>query len=810
MRKQNGTLAMSSALSVRVALGALVALAARTAVAADEALSVAASRSRVLLDGEWLFHRGEVASREEASSPGFDGQGWSRVRVPHDYVIEGTYVRPAAEADARKARVARSHAYLPLEPAWYRRRLFIPESARGKVLRLDFDGVFRDSEVWLNGKYLGRHPSGYTPFSYDISAIAKPGEENMLVVRVDPRDVEGWWYEGGGIYRHVWLNMLDPLHVAQWGTYVIATVPGGDAGASAEADLTIQTTLENNGAAAAKCDVVSEIIAPDGGVAATIKTKAVEVAPGQRDVTEHVIIPRPRLWSIESPQLYELRTTIVRGGRPVDSSTTTFGIRTIRFNANKGFFLNGKRVVIKGLACHQDFAGVGIAVPDSLQAWRVEQIKKAGANAWRAAHNPPSEALLDACDRLSVLVMDENRHFGDKFAQRPSPDAPASDLSELATMIRRDRNHPSVIMWSMGNEGGKIQGTPEGASIMAAMTQVVHRYDTTRPVTYAMNTGWLAARGIADTEDILGVNYHPEQYDAIHRRHPDKMMFGSEAMNEKTTRGEYADNSGTGMCSAYHLSDQGWQAVADRPFMAGSFTWTGMDYMGEPNPYGWPDVSNNTGLMDRCGFPKDKFYYFQSCWTERPMVHLVPNSWSWLGREGQSIRVLAFSNARQVELFLNNRSCGVREVPRAGYAEWSVPYTSGRLRAKAMTDGKTVATTELATAGPAARIVLSTDRTTLRADDDDAIVVPVSIFDFDGRVVPDAANRVSFRLAGGGRVLGVGNGNPADHDPEKSENCRAFHGRCIAVVQAGGSPGTMQLTATSPGLDSAEVRIEVR
>jgi beta-galactosidase len=805
MRTQSRILALPCALGVWVALGAW------TTVAADEARS-ATSHNRVLLDGEWLFHRGDVSSREEVISADFDAKGWQYVRVPHDYVIEGAYVRPA-DADAGKARVARGHAYLPREPAWYRRRIFIPESARGKILRLDFDGVFRDSEVWLNGKYLGRHPGGYTPFSYDISAAAKCGGENTLVVRVDPREAEGWWYEGGGIYRHVWLTTLDPLHVAQWGTHVIATLQGGEAGARADADLTIQTTLEYSGAAA-KCDVVSEIVAPDGAVAAKIKTDMVEVAGGQRDVTQHVVIPRPRLWSIESPQLYELRTTIVRAGKPVDFSTTMFGIRTIRFDAKRGFFLNGQRVEIKGVACHQDFPGVGIAVPDSLQAWRVAQIKKTGANAWRAAHNPSSEALLDACDRLGVLVMDENRHFADKFAERPTPDTPAVDHSELATMIRRDRNHPSVIMWSMGNEGGKIQGTPEGAAIMAAMVQVVHRYDTTRPLTYAMNTGWLTDRGIADTADIIGVNYHPERYDAIHRRHPDKMMFGSEAMNEKTTRGEYADNSDTGMRSAYHLSDQDWRAVAERPFMAGSFTWSGMDYKGEPNPYGWPDVSNNTGLMDRCGFPKDKFYYFQSCWTERPMVHLVPDSWTWPGTksqpEGQPIRVLAFSNARQVELFLNGHSCGVRDVPRAGHTEWSVPYQPGRLFAKALTEGKIVSTTELVTAGPAARIVLSPERTTLRADDVDAIVVPVSILDGDGHVVPDAANRVSFRLAGGGRVLGVGNGNPADHDPEKADNCRAFHGRCIAVVQAGASPGTMQITATSPGLASAEVHIEMR
>jgi beta-galactosidase len=341
------------------------------------------------------------------------------------------------------------------------------------------------------------------------------------------------------------------------------------------------------------------------------------------------------------------------------------------------------------------------------------------------------------------------------------------------------------------------------------MMNVVHRYDRTRPVTCAMNNGWLKKDSIADVEDIIGVNYNINQYDAIHKRHPRRMLFGSECTNEKTTRGEYEDNPATGMRSCFNLSEEGWQAVVTRPFMAGSFTWTGFDYKGEPNPYGWPDISNNTGLLDVCGFRKDKSYYFESCWTDRPMVHLVPSSWNWPGKEGKEMRVLAWSNAKRVELFLNGKSLGARDVPPAGHAEWQVPFERGQLLAKGFAGEKVVATDELQTTGAPARIELTPERTTLRADGQDALVVPVSILDDQGRVVPDATNRVHFELSGGGRILGVGNGNPADHDTDKANERNAFHGHCIVVIRAGSEPATLRLTATSAGLASRSIALDV-
>lgn len=760
------------------------------------------SPRRTLLDADWLFHRNDVSNSNEVISAGFDDASWQTVHLPHDYVLDETYTN-STTAD----RQIRSHGYLPYPMAWYRKHFSIPESDQGKILRLDFDGIFRDSEVWLNGEYLGRHPCGYTPFSYDITKLAKIGAENVLTVRVDPHEWEGWWYEGGGIYRHVYLTALNPVHVAHWGTYVISKVPGGDEGASAEADLTVQTKVENDASSPADCQVVSEILRGEKVIAALRSTQSV-AANDHADVTQSTVIPHPKLWSLNAPNLYQLRTTILKDGEPVDSTTTTFGIRTIRYDAEKGFFLNGKHVEIQGVANHQDFSATGIAVPDNLQPWRVKKLKNMGCNAWRTAHNPPNEAVLDACDRLGMMVMDENRHLGDGFGPKSEKGTTATNFTDLEAMILRDRNHPSIIMWSMCNEE-KFQDSAEGAAVFQAMTNVVGRYDNTRPITSAAVHDWPTNRA-GESEDIIGINYNDGKYDAIHARNPGKPLFGSEDTNEKTTRGEYENDKVTGMCSAYNLSNKGWLNVINRPFMCGSFTWTGYDYRGEPNPYGWPDVSNNTGLMDLAGFPKDRYYYFESCWSAKPMVHLIPDGWNPGSREGKTIRVVAFSNARQVELLLNGKSLGTKDMPHDSIAEWQVPYQPGRLVAKAYTKGKTVATEVQETTDAPARIVLSPDFKTLRANGEDAVVVPVSILDDKGRVVPDANNRVEFRLTGGGRIIGVGNGNPADHDTDRASERNAFHGRCVAVVQAGTQPATLQLTAWSPTLAPASVLIQVK
>jgi beta-galactosidase len=797
----NSSLRRLGAMLAGVAVMGLSSCSSQPVKPADAMPGNATLRQRTLLDADWMFHPGDVLSRDQVIATSHDDRQWQRVQVPHDYVLDG--------AGNYSSTNDRSHGYLPVQVAWYRKHFSIPQADQGKILHLEFDGVFRDSQVWLNGQLLGRHLSGYTPFQFDITQTARYGAENVLVVRVDPRQFEGWWYEGGGIYRHVALTATDPLHVAAWGTCVTAKVPNGNQGADAEAELTIQTTVKNDGAVSAQCWVVSKILGPDGMPLKAVTNMEVLAAKGQHELVQQTLLQHPRLWSTDSPQLYQLQTTLLRDGRAVDFTTTTFGIRTIHFDADKGFFLNGHHVELQGTASHQDFAGVGIAVPDSLQAWRVSQLKKMGCNAWRTAHNPPSVALLDACDRLGMLVMDENRHLGDSYLDHSPVGTTATNLSDLACMIQRDRNHPSIIMWSLCNEEGLLEGTPEGARIFSAMMEVVHRYDRTRPITCAMDKGWFQP-GIADVEDVIGDNYNEKSYDAIHQAHPDKTLFGSEDTNEKTTRGEYVDDRTNGWCSCYTMSDKRWLPVVTRPFVAGSFTWTGFDYKGEPNPYGWPDISNNTGLLDVCGFPKDKYYYFESCWSDKPMVHLLPDGWNWPGKEGQNIRVIAFSNAQRVELFLNGKSKGAQIMPRDGHLEWRIPDHPGQLLAKAYSDGKVVATDTVETTSAPARIQLAPDRTTLQADGEDAVVVPVSILDAQGRLVPNTDNRVFFHLTGDGRILGVGNGNPSDHDPDKAEQRNAFHGRCMAVIQAGSHPAVLQLTVTSPGLTPASIAFQTR
>jgi len=718
--------------------------------------------------------------------PAFDDHSWRTVHLPHDFVVEGKF-DPKAD---------RNHGFLPVTNAWYRKTFKLPATDKGKSLWIDFDGIYRESRVWINGHFLGRHRSGYTSFRYDISRVANYGGENVLAVHVDARRFEGWWYEGGGIYRHVWLNVANPLHVAPWGTFVAATLPepGAD-GRVAPATLHIQTAIVNDGPSLAEATLLSTVLDDRDKVVTTASTP-VRIESGRRhEFAKQVTVPKPRLWSLETPRLYHLVTVIEQGRRKVDTVTTPFGIRTIRFDAEKGFFLNGKPVKIQGTCNHQDFAGLGIAVPDSLEYWRVKKLQEMGANAWRMSHNPPTPSLLDACDQLGMLVMDENRHLGN------SPD----NLAEVANMVQRDRNHPSIIMWSMCNEQPQA-ATEAGGRIFAAMKATVLKYDTSRPVTSAMNSGWFG-HGFTDVEDLMGVNYHIEVYDRFHREHPNLPMFASETASTTTTRGEYADDRSKALVTSYHMTDESWRSVAERPFMAGSFVWTGFDYKGEPTPCNWPSINSHFGIMDICGFPKDNYFYYLSWWKSQPVVHLMPH-WNWPGQEGKEIKVIAFSNCRSVEIFLNGQSLGAREMPRYGHVEWNVKYTPGTLLAKGLdASGKVQATDTVQTTGAPASLRLRTDRTMLNADGEDLSPVEVDVLDSEGRIVPTADNLVTFAVTEPGHIAGVGNGNAGDHDPDKASYRHAFNGKCLVIVGAGDQPGSIRLAATSPGLKSATLQL---
>jgi beta-galactosidase len=769
------------------------------------------SRDRVLLDFGWRFAFGHAndpandfgfgrgsafAKSGQFCRPArvdFDDSKWRAIDLPHDWAVELPFVedRQVNEYGAKPL----GRTYPETSIGWYRRTFDIPASALGRRFSLEFDGVFRDSIVALNGHFIGRNLSGYAPFRYDVTDFLAYGGRNALAVRVDATEHEGWFYEGAGIYRHVWLVQTHPVHVPQWGTFVTTQVRAG------AAVVTIATEVENESEREATCQVVSTVLDPAGKAVAASRSTPVRIpAAEKREVKQQVTVANPALWSIEEPRLYRVLTTIVAGGLAVDRYETPFGIRTIRFDAGKGFFLNGKHVKVKGTCNHQDHAGVGSALPDRLQYFRIGKLKQMGSNAYRTAHNPPTPELLDACDRLGMLVLDEARTMS------ATPEA----LSELERLVRRDRNHPSVIWWSIGNEEPE-QGTARGARIAATMKRLVRRLDPTRPVTEAMNNSW--GKGLSAVVDIQGFNYNNKLIDEFHKNFPNQPTIGTETASTVSTRGIYENDKEKGYVSAYDrnfppwacTAEEWWKLYDERPFLQGGFAWTGFDYRGEPTPYGWPCISSHFGIMDACGFEKDNFYYYQAWWSDQPVLHLFPH-WNWAGREGREIEVWCHTNLGRVELFLNGRSLGAQNVARNSHAAWKVKYEPGRLEVHGMKDGKPLVAVRETTGAPA-RLVMRPDRSRLFADGRDVSVVEVRVVDAQGRIVPTADNEIEFRLSGGGRIIGVGNGDPSSHEPDKAERRRAFNGLAMVIVQAPKQAGELKLEAASPGLGPAAAPI---
>ncbi|MFI5235972.1 MAG: glycoside hydrolase family 2 TIM barrel-domain containing protein, partial [Gemmatimonadales bacterium] len=586
-------------------------------------------RERLLLDPSWRFHLGHADDPAldfdfgkddlfaksgvffSPSAPDFDASAWRGVDLPHDWAVDLPFIEdPDQIAHGAKPLGRR---YPATSIGWYRRVFELPAADLGRRISLEFDGVFRDSIVALNGHFLGRNQSGYAPFRYDVTDLANYGGKNVLVVRADATEHEGWFYEGAGIYRHVWLVKTDPVHVPQWGTFVSSEMRAG------LATLTVRTTVANEGGADRSCRVTSTVLDPSGKSVATARTLPLTVATAvRREFVQQIAVPHPLLWAIETPVLYRLVTTVSTGGRETDRTETPFGIRTTRFDADHGFFLNGERVELQGMCNHQDHAGVGAALPDRLQAYRIERLKAMGCNAYRTSHNPPTPELLDACDRLGMLVFDETRMFS----------AEPEGLSQLERMMRRDRNHPSVFCWSIANEEWAVEGNERGTQIGTSLRDFAHRLDPTRPVTAAMDGGW--GKGISLAVDVQGCNYNQTKIDAFHREFPRRPMMGSEVASAYATRGIYAADKERGYVSAYDVNrpsygdtaEEWWAFFATRPFLAGGFVWTGFDYRGEPSPYAWPCISSHFGVMDTCGFPKDTFYYYQAWWGKAPVLHL--------------------------------------------------------------------------------------------------------------------------------------------------------------------------------------------
>jgi len=820
MRKWTRREVLKSGVAVSAGMTSAIPATASKVLAPTSALplpedNLSSPRERLLMDFGWRFHLGHAC--DPAQDFGFDGDGifsktgdlleslqekfddskWRPVDLPHDWAVELEFQNDSGLVN---------HGFKPLDrnyPAtsigWYRRVFEIPSSGLGKRLSIQFDGVFRDCLVVLNGHFIGRNMSGYAPFFYDVTDFLNYGAKNILIVRVDATQGEGWFYEGAGIYRHVWLNKTDPLHIAPWGSFVRSQVQG-DA-----ASVLITTEVENQSEDSMNFNVTTRIADKNGNIVATTEPQSMRADPWMNLTLEaHAQVPHPMLWFLEEPNLYRALTTVqdANSGRTTDLYGTTFGIRTIKFDPDQGFFLNGKPVKIKGTCNHQDHAGVGSALPDRIQYYRIEKLKEMGVNGYRTSHNPPTPELLEACDALGMLVMDETR--------RMSSDTDA--LGDLERMIRRDRNHPSVIIWSLANEEPE-QGTERGARIVATMKRLARRLDPTRPVTTAMDDAW--GEGVSGVVDVQGFNYkHGPEIDAFHRRFPKQPTIGTETGSTVSTRGIYVNDKEQGYVSAYDLNFPPWAATgevwwkiyAERPFLSGGFVWTGFDYRGEPTPYEWPCINSHFGIMDTCGFPKDNFYYYQAWWSDKPVLHLFPH-WNWAGKEGQEIDVWCHSNLEKVELLLNGESLGVKEVARNSHVAWKVRYKPGTLEARGYKSGKQVLVDRRETTGGPAKILLQPDRHEIRADGEDVSLVEVQVLDKDGRLMPVADNEIVFQLSGPGKIIGVGNGDPSSHEPDKAHQRRAFNGLCMVIVQSQKEPGEIRLEATSPGLEPATVAI---
>jgi beta-galactosidase len=750
-------------------------------VSAQASPSVAANpRERILMDAGWRFALGNAADQHKdfdfatvpfffakagygdgPASPRFDDRTWRSVDLPHDWAVELPFDQ---RGDGNHGSKAIGRNFPENSIGWYRKSFTVAKEDLGRRIGIDFDGVYRDAQVWVNGFYLGTEPSGYTSFHFDMTNYLNYGGSNVIVVRVNATLEEGWFYEGAGIYRHVWMTKTSPVHVAQDGTFVSTTVADPSA-QHPDAQVNAQVSVQNDSDTDTHFTVVARIEDADGKwVGESNTTSSAATAPASSLASSlNIRVHNAHLWSIEDPYLYKLTTTIQHDGKVLDRYETTFGIRTINFDPDHGFFLNGKHVEIQGTDDHQDHAGVGVAVPDTLNAFRVERLKAMGSNAIRTSHNPPTPELLDACDRLGMLVLDENRMMG------TTPE----DYNQFRRMIERDRNHPSVILWSVGNEEWSLEWSVFGERLTRDMQAYGKRLDPTRPFTVALS-GSGAGNSLAT--DVLGFNYFRQHHiDEMHKRLPLKPIVGTEESSSEHTRGIYVDDLAHQHLVAYdfeadgqHASvEDGWRYYLDRPYAAGLFYWTGFDYRGETTPFGWPAISSQFGMLDTCGFFKDNAYLLQSWWTAKPMVHLLPH-WNWPGREGQPVDVRVYSNAEAIELFLNGKSLGRKPMPRNSHLEWKVAYQPGSLVARGFDAfGKQVASDAVETTGAPAAVQLIPSDPTIAADGAAVSVVTVRIDDAAGRMIPTAGNLVSFSVTGPGRIIGVGNGDPSSQEPDK-------------------------------------------
>lgn len=783
-------------------------------------------RESVLLDKGWKFSLGHAGDPKKDFGCGteyfnyltkassihnegpyslkFDDTKWQDVQLPHDWVTTLPY---AAEASHSHGYKTVGWKYPESSVGWYRKQFTIPATDLGKRLMLRFDGIFRSAQVWLNGFYMGTEPSGYATQVYDITPYVKYGEPNLICVRADATLEEGWFYEGAGIYRDVWLEKMAEVSVAPFGTFVYAELQQP----YDHAVVHVKTEVTNSGLKTQLYEVEQRMLDAEGREVAHVSGFMYPILAKETRTCDHRIkISNPHLWSTTDPYLYKVETTVKVDDKVTDVYETTIGLRDIRFDAERGFLLNGEPLKLKGVNMHQDHAGVGAAIPDALQAWRIKQLKAFGCNAYRASHNPMTPALLDICDREGILVIDENRLMGINDEH----------LRLLERMIKRDRNHPSIILWSDGNEEWGLENNIQGTRLAEAMREYTRLFDPTRPSTVANAGGTELIKGL----DVVGFNYIVQNdVDNRKKNNPSWRIVGTEETSGCGTRGWYfkdADYPGrmvslnrTNEQGYENIIERGWKFYAERPWAAGLFYWTGFDYRGEPNPLSYPAHDSEFGIFDYCGFPKDEAYYLKAWWTQEPVLHIFPH-WNLQGHEGEEVELWAYSNCDEVELIVNGKKLGRQQMPKNGHLTWKATYQPGKVVAYGYRNGKRTMTQVIETTKAAYKTVLKADRQELTADGRDVAVVTVEVQDQKGRVVPDACPLLTFTLEGNGRILGAGNGDPmylgADHPKDK--DCRqftipAFNGLAQVLVQSGEEASTITLRCQSEKLQTGSVCI---
>ena len=769
-------------------------------------------RERLLLDFGWKFQfghgtdpardlnfgfgQGDFAKTGdfEFAKAKFDDSKWRPLNLPHDWAVELPFVHDEEQNSHGFKPVGRR--YPETSVGWYRREFDIPAADLGKRILVEFDGAFRDVLLFVNGCFIGRNNNGYAPFHFDLTDFLAYGQKNYLVARVDASFGDGWFYEGAGIYRHVWLTKTNALHLGKWES-TVRTAVQGDA-----ATLSLATIAVNQGKEVETAKVTWQIQDASGKTVATAEAPAQSIAvDGQASFTATATLANPALWSTDTPNLYSAIVTVESAGKPRDAELIHFGVRTAVFDAEKGFFLNGKSIKIQGTCNHQDHAGVGAALPDRLQVFRLAVLKEMGNNAVRTSHNMPTPEWVEACDRMGVLMMCETRQMSS------NPEG----LAQLETMIKRYRNSPSIVIWSIGNEEFLLQDTmaEQGAKIATTMVQRCHELDPTRVVSAAVNGN--NEKGVSEPFDIVGFNYNQKWPDGFHKEHPKRPLYGSETSSAISTRGVYATDPLRNTINAYdaavpwgETAEGWWTFYGTREWQAGGFAWTGFDYRGEPTPYGWPSINSQFGIVDMCGFPKDTFYYYKAWWRTEPSLHLFPH-WNFEGREGDTISVWVYSNLDEVELFVNGQSAGSKKVPHLGHVEWKVKYEPGSIEARGSKDGKVVLTEKRETTGPAASIRLTADRTQIDADGEDVVILKVEALDKEGRPVPTAANLIGFKVSGEGALIGVGNGDPNCQESDKQPKRSLFNGLAQVIVQSTKRPGEIRIEAVKEGWEGPEL-----